>query len=338
MLRQIGIYNKLPESMQPKLPKKGTVVRYRHLTGSYNEFTKKHEWPYSVGISPLSRVRDPQTGEWIPVGVVQHVDQFGNAQMDKLRPSFRLSPVQGNGEHRIIIGDDPEQDDLYLILEVHSANKANKNRDTNEPAILERIDEEGEAIANREARANRREAILAAAGLDDEEVTSAVHILGLNPTVPLDAQRDAVEHYAESYPDDFMQRWNDPNADIMAAVKQAKRLDVLKVDGDLLKWSNGGIVMQIADSEKEDEEITAHFANEKNAGRLEALYLRLEEVGAKKAVKAKPGKAKPGKGTQSTPPASGSGDTGNQQTGTAGSTGSTGSEANTAATGGKAGK
>lgn len=261
-LKKLGVYNDFSDELKKliALPKKGTQISYRFLDIYEDPMSGQSYYKAKLKIPPFSKCFDPGKNEWVEIGLVSGVDQFGNPIPNRVRRVW-ASPQENAGMLHITIGNS-QDDELFQYLELASFNAANPNRDEEVHSILERVNFEAEAKENRQALRMKRDALIKAAALSKEEVYNLTLLLGYDTELSEEEMRFNIEDYAENEPEDFMERINDKQVGIKALVAQAIVLDVayISVEDSKLKWTDSdGDIMKLADLE--DDMVYEQFAD-----------------------------------------------------------------------------
>lgn len=261
-LKKLGVYNDFSDELKKliALPKKGTQISYRFLDIYEDPMSGQSYYKAKLKIPPFSKCFDPGKNEWVEIGLVSGVDQFGNPIPNRVRRVW-ASPQENAGMLHITIGNS-QDDELFQYLELASFNAANPNRDEEVHSILERVNFEAEAKENRQALRMKRDALIKAAALSKEEVYNLTLLLGYDTELSEEEMRFNIEDYAENEPEDFMDRINDKQVGIKALVAQAIVLDVayVSVEESKLKWTDSdGDIMKLADLE--DDMVYEQFAD-----------------------------------------------------------------------------
>lgn len=289
-LKKLGVYNDFSDELKKliALPKKGTQISYRFLDIYEDPMSGQSYYKAKLKIPPFSKCFDPGKNEWVEIGLVSGVDQFGNPIPNRVRRVW-ASPQENAGMLHITIGNS-QDDELFQYLELASFNAANPNRDEEVHSILERVNFEAEAKENRQALRMKRDALIKAAALSKEEVYNLTLLLGYDTELSEEEMRFNIEDYAENEPEDFMERINDKQVGIKALVAQAIVLDVayVSVEESKLKWTDSdGDIMKLADLE--DDMVYEQFADfiekKKQVAILDQMNKLVEAKLAKKKAK-----------------------------------------------------
>lgn len=289
-LKKLGVYNDFSDELKKliALPKKGTQISYRFLDIYEDPMSGQSYYKAKLKIPPFSKCFDPGKNEWVEIGLVSGVDQFGNPIPNRVRRVW-ASPQENAGMLHITIGNS-QDDELFQYLELASFNAANPNRDEEVHSILERVNFEAEAKENRQALRMKRDALIKAAALSKEEVYNLTLLLGYDTELSEEEMRFNIEDYAENEPEDFMERINDKQVGIKALVAQAIVLDVayVSVEESKLKWTDSdGDIMKLADLE--DDMVYEQFADfidkKKQVAVLDQMNKLVEAKLAKKKAK-----------------------------------------------------
>lgn len=231
---KIGIYNDIPEDQVRKLPAEGNILKFRYLHKEINPVNKRPVWPAAVQIPGVARVKNKK-GEWHRMAHIDGVDGNGKP-VPKQGPVFHLG--NSGGELRFLVGKDTETDEIAQLLLYSPYVKGftpeeEAQRDQSVIPLFERVDDDQEADKRREERSSRIAALARTASIagDEAKVLQAAMVLGL-PIGSNTVMLDAVEAYAEKRPADFLKKVDDPDAAIIAVVKQALQSGKLIIDSE----------------------------------------------------------------------------------------------------------
>lgn len=289
-LKKLGVYNDLSDELKKAiaLPKKGTQVTYRFLDIYYDPMSGESFYKAHLKIPPFSKCFDPGKNEWIELGLVNGIDSYGNPLPNRIRRVW-VSPQENAGMLHITIGNS-QDDELYQYLELASFNAANPHRDEEVHAILERVNFEAEAKENRQALRMKRDALIKAAALSKEEVYNLTLLLGYDTELSEEEMRFNIEDYAETEPEDFMERISDKQIGIKTLVAQAIVLEVayISVEDMKLKWTDSdGDIMKLADLEEDMvyEQFADFIEKKKQVAILDQMNKLVDAKLAKKKAK-----------------------------------------------------
>jgi hypothetical protein len=289
-LKKLGVYNDFSDELKKliALPKKGTQISYRFLDTYYDPMSGNTFFKAHLKIPPFSKCFDPGKNEWVEIGLLSGVDQFGNPIPNRIRRVW-VSPQESAGMLHLTIGNS-QDDELYQYLELASFNAANKNRDEEIHPILERVNFEAEAKENRQALRMKRDALIKAAALSKEEVYNMTLLLGYDTELSEEEMRFNIEDYAETEPEDFMERISDKQIGIKSLVAQAIALDVayISVEESKLKWTDSdGDIMKLADLEEDMvyEQFVEFIEKKKQVAILDQMNKLVDLKLAKKKAK-----------------------------------------------------
>jgi len=286
MLRKVGQFNDVSPELMPKLPEKGTIVSYRFKELTVDPLTKKLTYQHQVKIPSISNFFDTEKKQWVKVGLVDSVDNNGNPVNVKRVWAF---PQQNAGHFNLTIGESTDTDDLFRYLELASfVDNKKEFRDEGEPLLMERVDHEAEAQRRREKRQRKRDAYKKATGLEGADLIQASLVLGFYSEDNKDKEdllRDPIEEFAEKYPDEFLQRMDDPHAESKAVLRHAILLSLIKEDGNSLRWADtNGEVLSLVQPENAENEFSHYISTAKDGSRILAEIKRQIE---KKTTKPK---------------------------------------------------
>ena len=156
-------------------------------------------------------------GQLIPIGIPKETDN-GNVV------SFS-SELFGAGElfSGIIslYGDNMEDQKKYMFMMLSNYRKGNPCRSTSQKPLYELIDIPAESKARRKSRSALRDALNVAENMTLDEVRSYACALNMNENQPEDALRDAIEAYAQTNPEVFMNSFKNPAFALSAVIRRA---------------------------------------------------------------------------------------------------------------------
>ena len=292
LLRKAGKYNNIPAKLLPELPSNGTVVTFKFVNLFENTLNGEKRYADSHIFPTTSQFVDPETSEIVQIALVESVNGIGEPERTK---KIRCSPQKDGGVYSITIGSNADSNDIYRYFMLMSENKSNLLRLPTVDAQVELVDNVGAAEKRNEERRKKREAMDFALALEDNQLEDIALVLGISPELSIGELRDGIEAYAEMNQKDFLLKVKNEDASIIAVIKNALRLDVVKIDGSALYFAEG--MSKICDLAQPDKVSVpgefVSFAKLKAQG--PAVVAKLRELCDEKIAKANKGKGNAGK-------------------------------------------
>lgn len=248
MLEQVAHFNDLSPKLRDKLGKRiesfGEEVKYRFDISHENPDPLKESgkiiWPSIYTLDPIVFTiidkdedrKDKSKSK--RVGIVKETDEKG------IPKSF--TRVRCRGQHEGILTLDltkPEDIEQCAILELHPKVNGSLFEDKKMVPIISRVDEAKEAMESRQKRVQRKEALVAASGMDLEELKEFAAAMNWNPNEKADILRDKIEEHAEKYPEMFNDLVKSDKLKYQSVVKNALLKRVLAYDPVGGRWTYG---------------------------------------------------------------------------------------------------
>jgi hypothetical protein len=209
------LFNNVPASMASQV-KRGQKVVFRILNISPDPLNPGHlRMPSVVMIPPTDRVFSEETGDYVDIAAIRGVAAGGKITF------YDIDFTSAERGHKILDTSTREGLDIAQYLYISNYNASNKHRDASLPALFELVDETGKAKEKLNIRKIRRDALIAASGLSDDDVKMVVSAMGGDENRPIEVLRDEVETYAETNPDEFLKLSASKHNHIKAVAKRA---------------------------------------------------------------------------------------------------------------------
>jgi hypothetical protein len=266
LLKKTANFNNIPEHLIPEMPKQGKTAVFQFIQAIQDPVAGKNGTPVTIypsdhQFAAISRVRDPQTGEWIAIGMVSREDKDGAPIVEGANRSvLSWRPQERGGYLHITIGNDPVLDQLYQYLmlspEVDENMVTPDMKDPSIKTIVRYIDYDKKARLEMEAQNLRWEAFKRANELTDSQKQQLAYVLGYNKSHTPDQITAGIRQFAEANPKGFFDKLDDPNAMYKSRILQAIDNGFVEIDADMrvLRWADK--------SKKEFMKITSTDMNE----------------------------------------------------------------------------
>lgn len=185
--------------------------------------------PSSKGIHTQMRVFDvvdkngKQETEEVDMMMIDRMEIGGKPKLKQVKFQRKT------GGMIILSGDRPGDSDTYFYLMMSDERADKEGRNTTVVPVYEYIDTREKARERKQTRERKYEAMKIAKDLNDENVIEFGQAMAWDEKDPV-ILRDMIENFAETDPEDFLNRNADRNKDIRATIKKALDARVLVYD------------------------------------------------------------------------------------------------------------
>jgi hypothetical protein len=225
-MKQIGSYNKIPDSLQVPPLKKGEYVLYRLLDPAIDPndpLKQKYIWPRAKKIPTLDRIHDPKTGEPIDIGVVDRVNRDGVPSIK----TYWVNGSESNG-YFTLTGGRGYDDYFYEYFELTNTNKSNPHRDTSVFPLFERIDRVADEKKKLKKRDEELDALIYVRDMGEKELRLLAASMMWDDKDDIDALRNRAIDFAKADPRKFSTVVRSKDVEIKANLKKAQELEVIR--------------------------------------------------------------------------------------------------------------
>lgn len=257
LLKPIGRYNNIPQSVLDEIPDivSGTVVsfRFKHYTDPSDN---RKRWAHHLQFPSLSIFF--YKGKSYRIGLVNDEGNYFGVSQETIR-SVDAYPNFSNGTFTITAGT-PSSDELiqyFSLCNFISQNICDEKMKRPEDIIMEQIHLEKEASDQLEKEDKEFEVVGKVAGLDNDGLRRAALLLGIKPKASIAEIRRDVRQAVKANPLVYLERIEDPNADVIITVNQAFFGGIVGQNSlkKQIEYVNGGA--KIIDSNDNRHEIAA---------------------------------------------------------------------------------
>jgi hypothetical protein len=231
LLQKVAHFNdlspKLRKEVEDKVRSFGKVVRYKFDISNPNPDPTRHGgittiWPTVYTLDPcVFNINDPyETRDGISrskrIAIIDGIDEKG------LPNKFRKVKVHGRLAGMLSLHlDNDEQFSMACYIEMHPKLKGGMFSDKTKRQLIERMDEQATAIAERKERSARKIAMDTAEKMTDAEVMEFADGMAWDSGENILTLRNKVEDLAEHSPQMFNDLISDKKVKYQAAIKRA---------------------------------------------------------------------------------------------------------------------
>ena len=258
-----GSVNKISPKLEKYLierPLKG-IVKYRMLNGTVNIDPKAVKgkddilFPSITQLTLTDKIKDPETGSFVTIGVLKAVDEKG------VNHTFKTHFVPGSSRGLLVLHEGiTDEEEMYPILELLNSNGSNPFRMTNEKPLFERIDKvkEDNVTLARNNKLFRAWQALDLMSMEDKRIFHSANGGSMD-----DAEETVnanLQELAKADPDKFYIMVDSPATQVKALVKQANERNIVQYDAQQHKyqWVGGDTIVTL--NRTEGMEPLAQFA------------------------------------------------------------------------------
>lgn len=237
-------YNNLPPEVIKKFKlKPGQVVRYRlHNMRPAPMDPSRLAIPAILDIPLTDTIRIPGTDDFTDIAAIRSVSTKGKIQYHEIR--FTAKELG----YITLSGDNAAHQAIHTYLQLCNYNGSNPDRDPSKEIIFEFVDEEAKAEADQKVRNLKRQALNAAADMNEEEIRNFVAARGFDDTRPVKILRNEVEAFADQDPSGFLDILKNTQATSKAILNRAikKGVIVFNKTQSRFEWPTGEVILVVA--------------------------------------------------------------------------------------------
>lgn len=218
-MKQVGTYNKIPDTLKVTPLTKGQVILYRLLDpviDPTDPLKQKLIWKKAVKIPTLDVIADPATGAPIEIGVVDRVDR-DNVPTIK---TFWARGMENNG-YFSLTGGQGHDDYFYWMFELTNYNKSNPNRDQTVEAKFERVDRVGDAKKGLKKLDDELNALIYVRDMDVKDLKNLAAAMMWDENDAVDILRERAKELAKADALKFSAIVRSKDVEIKAILKRA---------------------------------------------------------------------------------------------------------------------
>lgn len=252
MLKQVAEYNDLSPALTKKLEERiksfGKVVRYRFDIEQENPdktfYNGKTIFPGIYTLDPTvfditdnDENRDGKS-KFKKIALIKSHESNGTGGFKTEFIKIRV-PAQARGILRLEL-DNPEDIAKCMVLEMHPKLKGGLFSDKNRVQVINRVDENSEAVQATKERSEKRKALNAVEDMTDEELIKLADALGWDSTKALVILRNDAEQLAETDYSFFNELVSGKKIEYQSLVKQALDREIIIFDAGDYKFTWAG--------------------------------------------------------------------------------------------------
>lgn len=198
--------------------------------------------PTYRNIPPIDQIWDEEKQEYVDIAAVKSFDAEGNHTFHE------ILFTRANAGHLILNGGRALDQEIHSYLTLCNYNGSNPKRDTSKEIIFELVDEEAKAEVETKKRNARREALNAAADLNQDEVKNFAAALGKDDSRPVSVLRNELEELADKDPQAFLDLISNKQAVMKATINRAlsKGIILFSEEQSRWEWPNKEAILTVA--------------------------------------------------------------------------------------------
>lgn len=224
------VYNLVSDSLRPKPLKRGERKTYC-VYGSYDKKTGKVKRMLSALVFPNTDVVwDNEQGKYVPIALTSGVNDDGTPRLMELVITDKMGNVI------TVTGGKAKDHAIYEYFEMCNYNADNPSRDNSKEALIEVYSASKFAKQWRLEKIKKRDAVMIAEGLSDEEVRNWALSKGRSAERSMEVMRADVEKYAEDHADEFLGEGFSNEIQIEGKLRDAAKQGVIKLTKEKDAW------------------------------------------------------------------------------------------------------
>lgn len=198
--------------------------------------------PASKNVPVIDQIWDDGKQEYVDIAAVKSVDSEGNHNFHEI---FFYGNQAG---HMTLFGGRAIDQEIHSYLTLCNHNASNPNRDTTKEIVFELVDEGAKAEKESKKRNMKREALNAAADLDQEDVKNFIAALGKDDSRPVAVLRNELEELADTDPASFLDLIGNKQAVMKATINRgiSKGVIVFNEEQSRFEWPNKEAILTVA--------------------------------------------------------------------------------------------
>lgn len=209
----------------------GDVVRdFKLLNGEVDIETREEVFGVMRSISCHDIIRDPFTGNTCEIGVAEEISPEGHVlrwhNFAIVSPSIN-EPMKGVFT---LSGQNFDHQEVFKFLWLTNKNSANANRAINVKAEFTYIDAKKNSKEILKRGSILKQALEKADTMDKAQLTEVCLAMGWNTKKDTDVLRAQIMEYAENYPVEFLEKFDNPAKANQADIKRALDQEIIRYD------------------------------------------------------------------------------------------------------------
>ena len=244
-LRVVGDVNKLAKATLDRIPEFKTNEEkvFEILVFEQDPTSKEKLFGANRSYVCHDNIIDTE-GNMVEIGIPQVFNKDGVKRYKK----FDLGAGSDKGVvggRFTLFGNKPEDREFFAFFSLWNANASNPNREQSVRAEIRMLDPVADMKTRTAKRSELREALKLCENMMDAEVRMTAALLNKPFEAEISVVRDAVETYATEFPAEFLKRYEDPNKQNIALIKEALAKSVIRYEKDshIIVWGASGDVI-----------------------------------------------------------------------------------------------